>query len=229
MNLFLYKAKLQELIDCKTISQLENLLREYSDKTQNAGKFLNRDYERFKFNYKLYSKAFQLFGQKSKKTLPDFLRDRIKANQKLVLKALKHKNVRLTYEEILDLFEFNEYISIPTYEDCLKIFDEIIKDKPVHFKLANATENPIDAFTRTFIKLPTNDFYIKAYIAAIKYKQTTLKNKNHTIWEQYLSALKQKAKINPTEEFNKVLEEQIQNLIDFTKAAKTFQKELNEQ
>lgn len=38
MDLFLYKAKLQELIDCKTISQLENLLREYSDKTQKGWK-----------------------------------------------------------------------------------------------------------------------------------------------------------------------------------------------
>ena len=229
MDLFLYKAKLQELIDCKTISQLENLLREYSDKTQKAKNFIKVHYEDFKFNYKLYSKAFQLFGQKSKKTLPDFLSDRIKENQKKVLLSLKHKHICLTYEEILDLFEFNKYIYIPAYEDCLKIFDEIIKDKPVHFKLANATENPIDAFTRTFINLPINDFYIKAYIAAIKYKQTTLKNKSHTIWEQYLSALKQKAKMNPTEDFNKVLEEQIQNLIDFTKAAKTFQKELNEQ
>lgn len=224
MNKFKYIAALKQLEQCKTIKQLEKLLRGYESATPcHFYTILRQPFEQFTLNYKLYSKALNLYNQRSRASLPDFLYDNIKQVQKEIFDLMfnyheKNRFQTLTYEELIDIFEFNDTLHMRSSSTTLFELDQLVKNKPVLFTISFNTK--LTQFSDySLVNLQTH----KLLVQAIKYKQQVLKNKKHTICEMYIEYLKKH--MSPIDTLaSKNIDEDIDNLKHQIKALQTLRK-----
>lgn len=136
MNEFQYQLELAKIASAKYVKDVRLLVYNYYDP-------LNSTYYKaifFKegelyFHYKLFSKAFTKFHQLSSASLPDKFDDLLKWVQRRVLEKIS-KECSMNYEEILDLFEYNNLVILPNLSaQPFKNFCDIIGSNPLPFEL----------------------------------------------------------------------------------------------
>lgn len=209
MDKFKYLAHCKKLDTCSTVKELEQLLRDHHRIAQHfKWQYQIKDaksYEKVFYSYKLYSKALNLFSNRSKKKLPDFLYDDLKTIQQSLTTLIADDNIdyaekqipffaKLPYEKILDLFEFDSEVELNSNNFHLHLLDDIIKDKSIHFKFVSNTG--ISTFSKYSLK-NVKDNNLKKYIAAINHKQSGLNNAEYTVSEAYIAELKQNCYLTP--------------------------------
>ena len=189
MDIFLYKVAVEQLHNCKTVKDIEELVRKWEKETKSISVYGSSvGYNDIKFKYKLLTLAINLYTTKSKKALPRSIYSTQINLQRDILKRLSNKSFPiplLNLEEFIDFFEFDSIVETPYSSTCfLTILHNIILDKPVHFKFKFNQE--LDWFDQysTRHMIPDN---IKKYLYAIRLKRTLSPNTPSTVLDQYLA------------------------------------------
>ena len=201
MDLFKYTASVKEIETCKTISELEKLVRLYYYKCPSARHLVKPSHEQ-KYYYKLWTLAFKKFESKSKKILPMFLTQDLSTLQTNLItsmleaeleKKIYHASTNFTkvptYEEFMDWFEFDDTLNLfPSYK-YVENLNSVIGDKPVHFKVIfNYRSDEFDNYSTDLHDTHQHLVY------AIRYKQVNFPNKPQTIWDMFIEECVKEAK-----------------------------------
>ena len=201
MDLFKYTASVKEIETCKTIGELERLVRMYHARCPSARHLINPSPEQ-KYYYKLWTLALKKFQSKSKKILPMFLTQDLSTLQTNLItsmleaeleKKVYHASPKFTkvpeYEEFMDWFEFDDTLNLfPSYK-YVESINSIIEDKPVHFKVIfNYNSDHFDNYSTDLQQKYQNLVY------AIRYKQVNFPDKPQTIWDMFIEDCVKEAK-----------------------------------
>lgn len=201
MNLFTYRIAEKEIELCRTVSELETLIRKYVDQLRElpistywvrAPKDSNIESQIF--IYKLLTLSLKHFVLKSKKTLPDFIYVQKQSSQQALLTWIlgwdkkpynSPFNRAVEYTQFMDWFEFDTVLELPPYHtDYVEALNEIIGTNPIHFKVIfNNKLTDFDMYS-THLNPTTQQL-----IYAIRYKQVNFPNKPQTIWDLFISKL----------------------------------------
>ena len=193
MDLFKYTASVKEIETCKTVGELERLIRLYYSKCPSARHTIN-PLDTQKFYYKLWTLAFKKFESKSKRILPMFLTQDLSTLQtNLITSMLEAENETKiwhaspnftkvpTYEEFMDWFEFDDVLNLFNSHKYVENLNSIIKDNPVHFKVVfNYSPDHFDSCSTDLQQKYQNLVY------AIRYKQVNFPSKPQTIWDMFI-------------------------------------------
>lgn len=210
MDLFKYTASVKEIETCKTVSELEKLVRLYYSKCPSARHTLTPSPEQ-KYYYKLWTLAFKKFESKSKRILPMFLTQDLSTLQTNLITSMLEAETENktyyaspnftkvpTYEEFMDWFEFDDTLNLfPSYT-YVENLNSLIGDKPVHFKVIfNYSSDQFESYSTNLHQKHQHLVY------AIRYKQVNFQNKPQTIWDMFIEYCVKESK------FIEVSEEQI--------------------
>ena len=210
MDLFKYTASVKEIETCKTIGELENLVRLYHARCPSARHTLTPSPEQ-KHYYKLWTLAFKKFESKTKRTLPNFLTEALLTLQTNLITSMLEAELEKkiyyaspeftkvpTYEEFMDWFEFDDTLNLfPSYK-YVENLNSIIEDKPVHFKVVfNYSSDQFESYSTNLHQKHQNLVY------AIRYKQVNFPDKPQTIWDMFIEDCIKESK------FMEVTEEQV--------------------
>ena len=205
MDLFTYRAAEKEIELCRTVSELETLIRKYVAQLSklpisNYWNSLSKDsnIESQIFIYKLLALSLKHFGLKSKRTLPDFIYTQKQSSQQALLTWIlgwdkEHYNGpfnRATeYTQFINWFEFDTVLELPTHHtDYVEALNAIIGTNPIHFKVIfNNNLTNFDMYS-THLNQTT-----QRLIYAIRYKQVNFPNKPQTIWDLFLEEMRKQA------------------------------------
>ena len=208
MDLFKYTASVKEIETCKTIGELEKLVRLYYSKCPSARHLINPSHEQ-KYYYKLWTLALKKFESKSKRILPMFLTQDLSTLQtNLITSMLEAENEKKifcaspnftkvpTYEEFMDWFEFDDVLNLFNSHKYVEKLNSIIGDKPVHFKVIfNYSSDHFESYSTNLHQKHQNLVY------AIRYKQVNFPYKQQTIWDMFIEdCVKESKFIEVTEE-----------------------------
>ena len=221
MNLIDYKLRINELNNCRYVKDLEQLVRKYDA-------WLPRYSHEFKpdhiFEYKLFVLSLNLFKQKSNRILPDFIYDKHKTCQKVILSSLleankprerkyyvsQHFTKEPTYEELMDWFEFDSHIEMDNSEWYVEKLNNIIDSNPIHFAITfNYFMTPFD---RNSTELEQDE---QLLVYSIRHKQVNFPNKPQTVWDIFIADNTKNVAISSKEFYDKQilkLEQQISAL-----------------
>lgn len=199
MDKFLYAVTLKEIEICKSISDLELLIRKYvsSVKRSSSALYTVNTFKQFQetiFYYKLLCFSLNLFGKRSKRTLQDFVYDTRKNVQEGILVEIIRFSLDstssscfsklTTYEEFIDYFEFDSKLSLPSFNKFPEALNSIIGDKPIHFDIEFNPSLSLFEFHST--RLPKD---IQTLVYAIRYKQVNFPTQSQTVWDLFISKL----------------------------------------
>lgn len=232
MDLFKYKAAVKEIELTTTVGGLERLVRNYQTHVQSSDLRSLYGKPSFKtpiesqiYYYKLLTYSIKRFAEKSSKELPNFIHSTKNiAHEKLLHgicnyanKEDKYKTLGLdliTYEQFMDWFEFDDLINLPNSTHYVEVLNQIIDDKPVHFKVKwNYKLTQFDCYSTELLY----DAQVLAY--AIRYQQVHLADKpKQTIWDSFLEYYKEQAQHN----FGTTLDSDITNLTQHLRALNTL-------
>ena len=201
MDLFKYTASVKEIETCKTVSELEELVRLYHARCPSARHLVKPSPEQ-KHYYKLWTLALKKFESKSKRILPMFLTQDLSTLQtNLITSMLEAENENKiycaspnftkvpTYEEFIDWFEFDDILNLYSSDKYVKKLNSIIGDKPVHFKVIfNYNSDAFDSYSTNLHKKHQTLVY------AIRYKQVNFPDKPQTIWDMFIEECVKEAK-----------------------------------
>ena len=210
MDLFKYTASVKEIETCKTVSELESLVRLHYSKCPKSRGSITPSPEQ-KHYYKLWTLALKKFESKSKRILPMFLtQDLSNLQTNLITSMLEAENENKvyyaspnftkvpTYEEFMDWFEFDDVLNLFSSYKYVESLNSIIEDNPVHFKVVfNYSSDHFDSCSTNLFKAHQHLVY------AIRYKQVNFPNKPQTIWDMFIEYCVKESK------FIEVSEEQI--------------------
>ena len=201
MDLFKYTASVKEIETCKTIGELERLVRLYHARCPSAIHTITPSPEQ-KHYYKLWTLAFKKFESKTNRILPKFLTKTLLTLQtNLITSMLEAETEKKsyyaspnftkvpTYEEFMDWFEFDDTLNLfPSYK-YVENLNSIIEDKPVHFKVIfNYSSDQFESYSTNLHQKHQNLVY------AIRYKQVNFPNKPQTIWDTFIEECVKEAK-----------------------------------
>ena len=201
MDLFKYTAAVKEIEICKTIGELEELVRLYHSRCPKSRDAIN-PLDKQKFYYKLWTLALKKFQSKSKRILPMFLTQDLSTLQTnlitSMLEAEEEKKIYYaspnftkvpTYEEFMDWFEFDDTLNLfPSYR-YVENLNSIIEDKPVHFKVIfNYSSDQFESYSTNLHQKHQHLVY------AIRYKQVNFPDKPQTIWDMFIEDCVKEAK-----------------------------------
>ena len=201
MDLFKYTASVKEIETCKTIGELEGLVRLYHSKCPSARHTITPSDEQ-KYYYKLWTLALKKFESKSKKILPMFLTQDLSTLQtNLITSMLEVETEKKiyyaspnftkvpTYEEFMDWFEFDDTLNLHPSHKYVESLNSIIEDKPVHFKVIfNYSSDQFESYSTNLHQKHQNLVY------AIRYKQVNFPDKPQTIWDTFIEECVKEAK-----------------------------------
>ena len=201
MDLFKYTACVKEIETCKTVSELEELVRLYHSKCPSARHTIN-PLDKQKFYYKLWTLAFKKFESKSKRILPMFLTQDLSTLQtNLITSMLEAENETKTwhaspnftkvptYEEFMDWFEFDDVLNLFNSHKYVENLNNIIKDNPVHFKVVfNYSPDQFESYSTNLHQK------YQTLVYAIRYKQVNFPDKPQTIWDTFIEECVKEAK-----------------------------------
>ena len=210
MDLFKYTASVKEIETCKTVSELEELVRLYHARCPSERHLVKPSPEQ-KHYYKLWTLALKKFQSKSKRILPMFLtQDLLTLQTNLITSMLEAENEKKvyyaspnftkvpTYEEFMDWFEFDDVLNLHPSDKYVEKLNSIIKDNPVHFKVVfNYSPDHFDNYSTNLHQKHQHLVY------AIRYKQVNFPDKPQTIWDMFIEECVKEAK------FMEVNEEQV--------------------
>ena len=138
MDLFKSQLELARIDSAKYVKDLHELVYRYYDAISG---YHNRQgtFEQGSshwFNYKLYAKTYNAYYAKSNAVLSDKFRTILISRQKHLLDQNVTKATSFSYEQLLDLFEFDTHVDSPQWaEDDLLKFCNIVRSNPLPFKL----------------------------------------------------------------------------------------------
>ncbi len=214
MDEFKYAVTMQHLNSLTTVKDLEYNLRNLVDSLpyiySSADNF-NKEYKERALKYKLARYAFNLFTNKSKKVLPDFIDERIISVQKDFMYTLLTDKRVYVYEELLTLFEFDTVIKFTAIElNELCKLHEVILDKPVHFTFdfSKIRSTKFDAYSLSGA-LPSD---IEKYIASIRHKQVLSPDTPSTVFDAAITYFKSSLSESIVAYAIKILPTSIENL-----------------
>ena len=201
MDLFKYTASVKEIETCKTVGELEKLVRLYYSKCPSARHLINPSPEQ-KHYYKLWTLAFKKFESKTNRILPKFLTETLLTLQtNLIISMLEAecKNKIYcaspnftkvpTYEEFMDWFEFDDTLNLFSSYKYVENLNSVIGDKPVHFKVIfNYSPDQFESYSTNLHQKHQNLVY------AIRYKQVNFPDKPQTIWDTFIEECVKEAK-----------------------------------
>lgn len=210
MDLFKYTASVKEIETCKTVGELEKLVRLYYSKCPSARHTLTPSPEQ-KYYYKLWTLAFKKFESKSKRILPMFLTQDLSTLQTNLITSMLEAELENkiyyaspnftkvpTYEEFMDWFEFDDILNLYSSHKYVENLNSIIEDKPVHFKVIfNYSSDQFESYSTNLHQKHQNLVY------AIRYKQVNFPDKPQTIWDMFIEDCVKESK------FMEVTEEQV--------------------
>lgn len=199
MDLFKYTASLKELEMCSRVGEMELFVRKYSTLCPRFSSELKVDSI---YYYKLYTYSLNRFKTLSKRSLPDFIYDQKETAQINILATMLEAHMEdsekgynrksqifiktPTYEEFMDYFEFDNSLTLHSSDWYVEKLNQIIGDKPVHFKVTFNYSNSV--FDRFSTKLSESQ---KTLLYAIRYKQVNFPDKPQTIWDMFIEDFKQ--------------------------------------
>ncbi len=230
MNLFTYRAAEKEIELCKTVSELETLIRGYATQLSKLpiNSYWNTvpkdsNIESQIFIYKLLTLSLKHFVFKSKRKLPDFICiQHLNSQQALLTWILgwdkpyyKGPFDKVTeYTQFMDWFEFDTVLELPPHHtDYVEALNGIIGTNPIHFKVIFNNNLTVFDMYSTHLNPTTQHL-----IYAIRYKQVNFPNKPQTIWDLFLKEMRKQARdINEAEVARECLklEQQINALKSF--------------
>lgn len=201
MDLFKYTASVKEIETCKTVGELESLVRMYHARCPLERHLVKPSPEQ-KHYYKLWTLAFKTFGTKTKIELPKFLTETLlNLHTSLItsmLEAELEKKIYYaypnftkvpTYEEFMDWFEFYDVLNLHPSHKYVESLNDIIKNNPVHFKVVfNYSPDQFESYSTNLNQKHQNLVY------AIRYKQVNFPDKPQTIWDMFIEDCVKKAK-----------------------------------
>lgn len=190
MDIFLYQVAVEQLHGTKYAHELEALVRKWHKKLSDMLLYSSSmDYIKLKFTYKLFILSLNLFADKSKKVLPDFIYALQIVYQRGILTKLYAPRTHskftplLKYTEFLDFFEFDKVIETPSDSyDNLEVLHNIFLDKPIHFTFKfNQSLDSFDTYTTYGLEVLN-----KKLIYAIRLKQTLSPHTPSTVLDAYI-------------------------------------------
>lgn len=208
MDLFKYTVSVKEIETCKTVSELERLVRFYHDRCPLVRHTISPSDEQ-KFYYKLWTLALKKFQSKSKRVLPYFLTQELTSLQTTLISSMLEAEDKEkayysspnftkvpTYEEFMDWFEFDDTLNLLNSHKHVEKLNSIIKDNPVHFKVVfNYKTDLFDSYSTSLNKKDQHLLY------AIRYKQVNFPNKPQTIWDMFIEyCVKESKSVEVSEE-----------------------------
>jgi len=197
MNEFLYEAEKQKILSIKTAKGLEEEVRRTKGRLKYSHYTVKGDvklYEEIKYRYKLFTLALKQFYAKSVRKLPDLFEQARDKQQQHYLETLLKKDSPTpiqfqTYEELLDVFEFDNHIILfAGWSYCyIPALHQIVLNNPIPFDIT--WNDRLTDFDRHSLgsTLPNSQKYL---IKAVRYKQTLSPNKPSTILDRYLADCK---------------------------------------
>lgn len=203
MNEFQYHLELAKIDTAKYVKDLHELVYRYYDAISG---YHNRQgtFEQGSshwFNYKLYAKTYNAYYAKSNAVLPDKFRIVLISRQKYLLDQNVTKATSFSYEQLLDLFEFDTHVDSPQWnEDTLFKFCNIVRSNPLPFKLLintplhalnttkyfNNLNNPSELAILTWMKvngIPESFTVANLFREQYKYRNTAV-NQQRTLTER---------------------------------------------
>lgn len=194
MDLFKYKVCIKELEMCSHVGEMEYFVRKYTELCPRFSWELKVDSI---YYYKLYTYSLNRFKTLSKRILPDFIYDRKETAQTNILASMleahikddekqHHRKYQIftkspTYEEFMDYFEFDNNLILDSSDWYVEKLNEIIEDKPVHFKVKfNYSNSSFDSYSTKLLESQ------KTLLYAIRYKQVNFPDKPQTIWDMFI-------------------------------------------
>ncbi len=213
MDLFKYTAYVKEIEMCNTVSGMEKLIRKYN------GIIAIRPYEIKPVDivyYKLYTLALNKFESISKRILPEFIYENRLMVQTILLSSIfeceyeyydkaksYYGNTKIfdksqTYENFMDIFEFDKLLILRSSYWYVEKLNQIIGDKPVHFKVKfNYSTSAFDSYSTKLLESQ------KTLLYAIRYKQVNFPDKPQTILDMFIEECVKESK------FMEINEEQV--------------------
>jgi hypothetical protein len=141
-------------------------------------------------SYKAYAYALNKFAEKSKSRLPEFIYDvREKSKQRLLYEFIEAENPQFTtYEELIDIFEFDKHITPSyTHQEVIPRLHSIVGNRPIHFTIAFDQFN-CNNFNAHSIEIPygTNQNF-QQLVRMTRHKQVLSPNSPSTIIDQAIA------------------------------------------
>ena len=138
MNEFQYQLELAKIDSAKYVKDLRELVYHYYD--TNGGYYSRQGtFEQGGsswFNYKLYAKIYDAYYAKSNSRLPDKFETALIDRQQYLLDWNITEVTSFSYEQLLDLFEFDIHVDSPNWnENKLLKFCNIVGTNPLPFEL----------------------------------------------------------------------------------------------
>ena len=203
MNLFQYQLELAKIDSAKYVKDLRELIYHYYDSNSGydsrQGTFEQGGSNWF--NYKLYAKTYNAYYAKSNSRLPDKFETVLIDRQKYLLDLTITKATSFSYEQVLDLFEFDIHVDSPYWSasNLLK-FCNIVGTNPLPFELLintslhalsttkyfNNLNNPSELAILTWMKvngIPESFTVANIFREQYKYRNT-IANQQPTIAER---------------------------------------------
>lgn len=201
MDLFKYTASVKEIETCKTVGELEKLVRMYHARCPSARHTITPLPEQ-KYYYKLWTLALKNFESKSKRILPMFLTQDLASLQTNLITSMLEAELEKklwgaspnftkvpTYEEFMDWFEFDDVLNLFSSYKYVESLNSIIEDNPVHFKVVfNYSSDHFDSCSTNLHQTHQHLVY------AIRYKQVNFQDKPQTIWDMFIEECVKEAK-----------------------------------
>ena len=210
MDLFKYTASVKEIETCKTVGELEELVRFYYSRCPSVRHLVKPSPEQ-KHYYKLWTLALKKFESKTKRILPKFLTQDLSTLQTNLITSMLEAETETekkiyyaspnftkvpTYEEFMDWFEFDDTLNLHPSHKYVESLNSIIENKPVHFKVIfNYSTDQFDSYSTNLHQKHQDLVY------AIRYKQVNFPDKPQTIWDMFIEdCVKESKFIEVTEE-----------------------------
>lgn len=199
MDLFKYTASVKELEMCSRVGEIEYFVRKYTELCPRFSWDLKVDSI---YYYKLYTYSLNRFKTLSKRILPDFIYNQKETAQTNILASMLEAHMEIdkkkynrksqifiktpTYEEFMDYFEFDNDLILDRSDWYVEKLNEIIGDRPVHFKVKfNYSNSLFDSYSTELSNSKQTLLY------AIRYKQVNFPDKPQTIWDMFIEDSKQ--------------------------------------
>jgi len=138
MNNFEYKMRLNAINNSKYIKELEKYVREYASNRQYYCTLFEKDAEKAYNEFKLLTRAYQLYKERSKKSLPDFILQDINnrsAQLTIYFFSGSAENQNTTYTDFMDVFQYVDIVHFASNDgDLIKNFISLVGSNPMPYK-----------------------------------------------------------------------------------------------
>lgn len=230
MDLFKYTASVKELEMCSRVGEMELFVRKYYGLCPRFSSELKVDSI---YYYKLYTYSLNKFKTLSKRILPYFIYNQKETAQINILASMLEAHMEVdkkkynrksqifiktpTYEEFMDYFEFDNDLILDRSDWYVEKLNEIIGDRPVHFKVKfNYSNSLFDSYSTELSNSKQTLLY------AIRYKQVNFPDKPQTIWDMFIEDSKQEVLKHDLSELS-TINQQILKLQQHIKALESLE------